>query len=106
MPRTKAPLYNPFTVKHVTVFLRSFWGIVMAFAGVKVSRAKAPLYRTFTTAHVTDFLRSFRGIVMAFAGVCDPWNEGDCVDKNSWLDCSRDEEFVCDYINDPSQCLL
>ena len=37
------------------------------------------------------------------AGVCDPWNEGQCVNKNSWLDCSRDEVFSCEYINDPSE---
>ena len=29
--------------------------------------------------------------------------KGNVVNKNSWLDCSRDEVFSCEYINDPSE---
>ena len=40
-------------------------------------------------------------LVIGCAGVCDPWNEGQCVGTNSWLDCTKDVEFDCPHIHDP-----
>ncbi|XP_076468958.1 dopamine beta-hydroxylase-like [Babylonia areolata] len=38
---------------------------------------------------------------LSHPGVCDPWNAVECVGRNAWLDCSRDEEFKCPAISEP-----